>query len=169
MWFQSDITWYSVLMVFGLCLARSGMLCDDAIANSSGPRNRRFIVFSGDGVPEYEGVDVDDVPSDYDGPYDYDDWYDDVDVDDDYDHSNGPGYHHVWWHHFYHHDEPHLPFPLFPPIVVHRLQPFYRGCDQWPFECRNILEAVRWLQCYYEFIDKTHINDYAVGVHTWKK
>lgn len=153
-------------MVFGLCMMSCGTFCDDAVANSSELRKKRFVVFSGDGVPEYESVDVDD------GPYVYDDWYDDVDIDDndDYDHGDELGYHHVWWHFFYHHDEPHLPFPLFPPFVVHRLRPAYRSCDQWPFECKSTLEAILWLQCYYEFVGKTQdTNDYTVKVHTWKK
>lgn len=124
------------------------------------------------------------------GGHDYDDWYPDIDLDDDHHHHHddddfdfghyGPDYHHhVWWHYFYHHDEPHLPFPLFPPFFVHRLRPVYRrlrrGCDEWPFVCKNAYEVVQWLQCYHEFlggslrVDKFHRGVPVVPVHAWKK
>jgi len=116
-------------------------------------REKRFVVIGGEGVPEYDDSDV---PYDYDVDLDDVDDVDDVDVDHD-----GPGYHHVWWHHFYHHGEPHLPFPLFPPTFVHR-RPLYHSCDQWPFPCTTSYEVIRWLQCYYEYIA-------ATGVKSWKK
>lgn len=113
-------------------------------ADGQSPRDKRFVVFGGDGVPaEYDDADV---------PYDYDlDSDDDLDVDVDHD---GPGYHHVWWHHFYHNGEPHLPFPLFPPAFIPRRRLYY-NCDRWPFPCTTSYEVIRWLQCYHEYVAGT--------------
>lgn len=137
---------------------------DDSV-DSGDHRNSRFVVFGGDGVPEYDDVEVD-VPHDYD----------DIDVDDDDDHD-GPGIHHVWWHHFYHHGEPHLPFPLFPPVFIRPHHRVYRSCSEWPFACTNSYEVFRWLQCYYEYLGGTAGRPYADGggglpvvpIHAWKK
>lgn len=183
------------MMIFGLCLSRIEVICSDdvpsaidldTIAEDSGlehvdreigdnvesddQRKSRFVIFGGDDVPEYDDVDV---------SYDYDD----IDLDDDDDHhdADDPGDHHIWWHHFYHHGEPHLPFPLFPPIFVHPHRHVYRSCKEWPFTCTNSYEVFRWLQCYYEFLGKTGVAGphYADGggvqlpvipvAHAWKK
>lgn len=84
-------------MVLGLCLAHRGGVCDDeldaligkdegaetelklgdsndddavAFGNTDdGQRNSRFVIYSGNGVPEYD--DVDDEP----GVYDYNDYW----------------------------------------------------------------------------------------------
>lgn len=177
-------------MICGLCLARIGYICCDDVPSemdldnaavdlglehidrdsveSDDHRNSRFVVFGGDDVPEYDDVDV---------PYDYDDI--DLDDDDDHDDHDGPGHHHVWWYKFYHHGEPHLPFPLFPPTFIHPHHRVYRSCKEWPFTCTNSYEVFRWLQCYYEFLGRTGVAGppYADGsgglpvvpLHAWKK
>ncbi|XP_050423135.1 uncharacterized protein LOC126834940 [Adelges cooleyi] len=185
------INGYVRLLALGVCVACAlhdvyAKATGSVTAVDSGPadalsRDRRFVVVNGEGVPEYPDVDDGD---DDGGGYDYDGGYypdldhdldDDDDLDlDDYDHDHG---HRYWWYHYYHHhhhDGPTLPFPLFPPFRrhLHRHRRPVPGCDQWPFECRNRLEVIQWLQCYYEFVGGPHENVYhdtghGTVVHTF--